>query len=115
LLIDTTQKEQTSVALVGRGKDEFLTKPVRAQALMDLTDELLRLGKNKWEDISAVAALTGPGSYTGTRMGVTVANTIGWLKNLPVYGLPEVSFDEGRKIIRSGQLPRPSRQIKACQ
>ena len=35
----------------------------------------------------AIVVVTGPGSATATRVSVTIANTLGFALNLPVYGL----------------------------
>lgn len=93
LVFDTTSRDQTSVALVVKGKVKKLVSPVRAQELQELTDKLLETAKTHIEDIDAVAVLNGPGSYTGTRMGVAAANTLGWLLDKPIIELDGDSLD----------------------
>ena len=39
-----------------------------------------------WRDCIGVAVAMGPGSFTGTRLGVTVARTLGQTLGIPVYG-----------------------------
>src|SRR5699024_1004999 len=36
-------------------------------------------------DIEAIVVSNGPGSYTGTRIGVTTAKTLAWSLNIPIY------------------------------
>lgn len=79
--------------MVVEGKVKKLVSPVRAQDLQQLTDKLLKSAKTQIEDIDAVAVLTGPGSYTGTRMGVAAANTLGWLLNKPIIELDGDSLE----------------------
>jgi len=48
--------------------------------------KLLEKHKKKLVDIRAVLVNCGPGSFTGVRVGVTVANTLGWTLDIPVVG-----------------------------
>ena len=40
-----------------------------------------------WSDFAYLAIATGIGSFTGTRIGVVVARTLGEQLNIPVYGI----------------------------
>ena len=104
LVFNTTSRDQTSVALVVNGKVKKLVEPVRAQDLQKLTDELLRSAKAEIEQIDAVAVLTGPGSYTGTRMGVVAANTLGWLLDKPIFELEGDSLDNALEFLKESPL-----------
>jgi tRNA threonylcarbamoyladenosine biosynthesis protein TsaB len=39
-----------------------------------------------WQDITAIAAYKGPGSFTGLRIGLTVLNTVADDASLPIVG-----------------------------
>ncbi|MDP3992705.1 MAG: hypothetical protein Q8Q05_00590 [bacterium] len=112
LVFDTTGRDQTSVALVVEGKVKKLVSPVRAQELQELTDKLLRSAKTQIEDIDAVAVLNGPGSYTGTRMGVAAANTLGWLLDKPIIELEGDSLDSALDQLQNNR-PKPVVQATA--
>lgn len=63
------------------------------QADRTLADDLLRyleeqLQKNSksWDDISAIGVFSGPGSFTGLRIGMTVLNTLADAKEIPIVG-----------------------------
>jgi len=45
------------------------------------------VGNIAWTDFAFLAIATGIGSFTGTRIGVVVARTIGEQLNIPVYGI----------------------------
>jgi tRNA threonylcarbamoyladenosine biosynthesis protein TsaB len=46
------------------------------------------LRKNNFEvkDIKEIEVNTGPGSFTGLRVGISVANTLGFVLKIPVNG-----------------------------
>ena len=44
-----------------------------------------------WQDVGFIAVATGPGGFTGTRIGVVAARTLGQQLNVPVYGISTLS------------------------
>ncbi|ABA23440.1 Peptidase M22, glycoprotease [Trichormus variabilis ATCC 29413] len=40
-----------------------------------------------WADLAFIAVAKGPGGYTGTRIGVVLARTLGQQLNIPVFGI----------------------------
>jgi tRNA threonylcarbamoyladenosine biosynthesis protein TsaB len=70
----------------GRHADEW-------QADRQLGDRLLGYLRGRlndqgamWDDITAIIAYRGPGSFTGLRIGLTVMNTIADSKQIPIVG-----------------------------
>lgn len=51
--------------------------------LMPMIDELLKSNNIKIENIDAIALSTGPGSYTGIRIGLCTAKGLAHAKNIP--------------------------------
>ena len=45
------------------------------------------VGDVKWTDFAFLAIATGIGSFTGTRIGIVVARTLGEQLDIPVYGI----------------------------
>ncbi|MCS6959127.1 MAG: tRNA (adenosine(37)-N6)-threonylcarbamoyltransferase complex dimerization subunit type 1 TsaB [Pseudanabaenaceae cyanobacterium SKYGB_i_bin29] len=46
-----------------------------------------------WTDLVYVAVATGVGSFTGTRVGVVIARTLGQQLHIPVYGVACAEID----------------------
>lgn len=55
-----------------------------AVTVMPKLDELLKKAQIALKEITEVIVGIGPGSYTGVRIGVTIAKMIGYLNNVPV-------------------------------
>ena len=49
-----------------------------------LADRLKEHGKT-WQDITEITFMSGPGSFTGLRIGASVANTLAHELNIPLY------------------------------
>lgn len=57
-----------------------------SQVLLPLIDRLLKTKNLKYENLDGIEVEIGPGSFTGLRVGVSVANTLGFSLKIPVNG-----------------------------
>ncbi|HET7578758.1 MAG TPA: tRNA (adenosine(37)-N6)-threonylcarbamoyltransferase complex dimerization subunit type 1 TsaB [Bacillales bacterium] len=55
--------------------------------LMPAIESLLKEVHLEQKDLDRVAVAYGPGSYTGVRIGVTVAKTMAWALDIPIVGV----------------------------
>lgn len=89
LFIDTSAVTTAKIALEIDGKRLEKTsesKILKSQTVLPMIEELLLAHGLKLTDITAITVETGPGSFTGLRVGATVANALGHLLNIPVNG-----------------------------
>ncbi len=84
LTIDSTSREKVTVAL--DDKKIIEEQKLGSQVLLPLIVKILKKQKTTFADISEIEVNTGPGSFTGTRVGVAVANALGFALNIPVNG-----------------------------
>ena len=59
----------------------------QAEALMPLVDRVLAKVQARYDDMDAIVATTGPGAFTGLRIGMSAAKSLGLALNIPVYGI----------------------------
>ncbi|MBI4057775.1 hypothetical protein HY405_00415 [Candidatus Microgenomates bacterium] len=87
--INSTDSSKTTVKFTV-GKKSFSTVEqnefLKAQILLPLLSKMLKKHKLSFRDIRAIEVNPGPGSFTGIRVGVAVANTLGWALGVPVNG-----------------------------
>ena len=93
LYIDTSSREKVIVGIDGKMYETQAIKD-KSQKLLPFIDKLFKKQKIKLNDITHIKVNTGPGSYTGLRVGVSVASTFGWVLDVPVNG----------KDIRKGEI-----------
>lgn len=73
------------------------------ELLLQLEKQLQKRDKT-WKDISGIGVFLGPGSFTGLRIGLTVANTLADSLNIPIVGSSEGSWRETAvQRIQSGE------------
>jgi tRNA threonylcarbamoyladenosine biosynthesis protein TsaB len=85
LAFDTATSAATA-ALVRDG--EVLGERVsRAVRVLEDADELLREAGHQQRDLTALAVGTGPGSFTGLRLGLAAARGLAFALELPVAGV----------------------------
>jgi tRNA threonylcarbamoyladenosine biosynthesis protein TsaB len=87
-------------------KEDF-NGPSHATVLGVFVDEALSFIDSHAIPLDAVAVSCGPGSYTGLRIGVSMAKGICYGRNIPLIGLPTLEGFVFR-CSRSIRLPLPT-------
>ncbi len=57
-----------------------------ARDLLKVCDELMREAHSSLSSVSGIVVYRGPGSFTGLRIGCTIANTIAYSSPVPIIG-----------------------------
>lgn len=103
-LFINTSTDKMVVAIVVDDKIEYLSKENKGKdlsvSLMPTIEEAFSKTNKKPNDINTIFVTTGPGSFTGIRMGTTVAKTMAWglnLKVIPVSSLELMASTETDK------------------
>lgn len=95
VFIDTSAIDTARVTLVIDGKSFQKvreSRTLKSQTLLPLIEEILSEHHNKFSEITEIRVETGPGSFTGLRVGCTVANALGMLLDIPVNGKRELAL-----------------------
>lgn len=103
-----TSGEVCEIALKKSGKNVFKKTWTASEKTAKHAFEILKSLIKKYPDmrgnISKIEVNKGPGSFTGTRIGVTIANTIGFLMGekriiTPVYATkPKITKAKIKKL-----------------
>lgn len=97
IYIDTSSNEKISVGINLDKKRFLLTRKItkqKAQVVLPMIDRLLKKHKLKLRDIDEIRVETGPGSFTGLRVGVSIANAFGFVLKIPINHMPLGTFVE---------------------
>lgn len=89
LTIDTSSNEEIKVGLEVDKKAYLIKSPIdkqKAQVVLPMIEKLLSKYKLKLKDITEIKVHPGPGSFTGLRVGISIANTLGFLLKIPING-----------------------------
>jgi len=94
LAIDTIGRS-ASVAVLGRTHvlfQQYLPASPRAAATLAPTIKaLLAVSRDQGHELRLISVADGPGSFTGLRIGVTTAKTLGYALGLPVVGVDSLA------------------------
>ncbi|MDQ6713261.1 MAG: tRNA (adenosine(37)-N6)-threonylcarbamoyltransferase complex dimerization subunit type 1 TsaB [Candidatus Dormibacteraeota bacterium] len=87
LAIDTSGVDQALVVLDGRrllAADDWVRDRADPPALARL-DAVVKRAGGKPDDLEAVVAARGPGSFTGLRVGLSLAAGLAYARHIPLY------------------------------
>ncbi|MBI4923966.1 MAG: tRNA (adenosine(37)-N6)-threonylcarbamoyltransferase complex dimerization subunit type 1 TsaB [Devosia nanyangense] len=93
LAIDTAAPRLQLALLAGGDRVETLVEDMptgQAERLFPALGELLARAGVVYKDLTRIAVTTGPGSFTGLRIGLSAARGLGLALGIPVIGVPSL-------------------------
>lgn len=111
LSLETSLRQGSVAALVGSGDQAEVQHEIllpaserSAQTLLPTIADLLKVCRWQPGDIDLVCVTTGPGSFTGLRIGVTAAKTLAFAVNARLVGVHTLTALAGSVPDHSGRL-----------
>lgn len=77
------------------GEYYICDKLTHSQTIMPMLEEMKKLLGFDLGEVDAVAVTSGPGSFTGLRIGVTTAKTLAFALQVPIIGIPTLDVIAG--------------------
>jgi len=77
LYIDTSSSEKVVIEIDGK-RFEMDSRHDKSQVILPFLVEVLKKEGRSIKEIKEIDVNTGPGSFTGLRVGVSVANALAW-------------------------------------
>lgn len=86
IVVDTTDREKAIITLYIDGKKHSVTskRKSNSQKILPMIVKILEKHKLQLRDLTEIEVNTGPGSFTGIRVGISIANTLGQVLNIPI-------------------------------
>jgi tRNA threonylcarbamoyladenosine biosynthesis protein TsaB len=87
LFIDTSNNKEIFVRLIINDQifeKKLAQEKTRAEEVLILVDELLKEHQFPLEKLDTIKVNTGPGSFTGLRVGVAIANALSFSLGIPI-------------------------------
>jgi tRNA threonylcarbamoyladenosine biosynthesis protein TsaB len=110
LAIDTALAACSAAVLdTGNGglvaSESVLMARGHAEALMPLVAQVIKKSKLAFADLERIVVTTGPGSFTGLRVGIAAARGLGVATNIPVVGVTTLSAYAAPYLAADDQIP----------
>ncbi len=87
-------------AMDDHGRTIFASLSAPPERFLSSLQELMDEWGASWKSLERVVVVSGPGSFTATRMVVTIANAIAFAENIPVTGFPNPERLELEELVR---------------
>jgi tRNA threonylcarbamoyladenosine biosynthesis protein TsaB len=88
LFINTTEFNKLQFALINQGDLKLFEQDLAFNEnykTLELLEKFLKQSKVLFSDLSQIIVCSGPGSFTGIRVGLSLAQAFGFAKNIPVH------------------------------
>lgn len=95
LLIDTSTEDVSIAILKGNKIISNITKSIPNQHsiyTVEMISNSLKKGRITPQDIEKIMVVTGPGSFTGLRIGVTIAKTYAYLNKIKIIPISSLKM-----------------------
>ncbi|RJQ36081.1 threonylcarbamoyl-AMP synthase [Candidatus Microgenomates bacterium] len=87
LIIDTSSNQEIKVGLKINGKEFIIQQKIgvqKAQVVLPMVEKILKKHNLGLKDLTGIEVSLGPGSFTGLRVGTSIANALGFLLKIPI-------------------------------
>lgn len=89
IIIDTSSNKRTRVGLSIGGKlfwEKQESGKLHSQVVLPLIDKILKSNHITLKNVTGIKVNRGPGSFTGIRVGIAIANALGFALKIPING-----------------------------
>ena len=107
LLIDTSAEDVSIAILRDKKVLSAVTKSIPNQHsiyTVKMIDDTIKEAGIKNEDINKIMVVVGPGSFTGLRIGVTIAKTFAYLNNIELIPIIDFARLENVVVVNQKEL-----------
>ncbi len=113
--IDTATRSTSVGLLVPGGKEVELrddpesdARPRHAETLLPLVEAALARAGVGWDDVARIAVGTGPGGFTGLRLGIATARALAQSCGLPIVGVSSLeALAQGVELVDPKEIEAP--------
>jgi tRNA threonylcarbamoyl adenosine modification protein YeaZ len=91
LCIDTSSNQEIAIGIDINGKKDEIREAIgkqKSQIILSRIQALFEKHQCCYTTLTGITVVLGPGSFTGLRVGVAIANTLGAILQIPINGLP---------------------------
>jgi tRNA A37 threonylcarbamoyladenosine modification protein TsaB len=90
--------EKSKICLLGQDQNQCLAAAnghlPHSQTVLPILVDLLVKYQITFHDITGIIVVTGPGSFTGTKVGITIANALSWAYQIPIKGVTLAELEQ---------------------
>jgi tRNA threonylcarbamoyl adenosine modification protein YeaZ len=109
LYINTSDFHNLELALINRGDVSTFQKNLNFNEnfkTLALIEQFLKKQKVSIKDLARIVVCSGPGSFTGIRVGVALSQGLGLALNIPVLAIPKSKLPKDISSLATIKLPK---------
>ena len=108
LFINNLDQDKIFLAIFKRPASKEATylilpkKQDRSESILKGLNQLFKKANQAVKNIKGLIVVNGPGSFTGIRVALSIANTIAWQLKIPVVGISLNKGKDNQTLIKAG-------------
>lgn len=111
LYINTSDSEKIFVSLSRDKNIDDISLVIKrgemSNKLLRTIEKILDKSAIKTDKLDGILVYLGPGPYTSLRVGISTANTLGYVLNIPIYGIKkDEDFSEALQSLSRKKLKK---------
>jgi tRNA threonylcarbamoyladenosine biosynthesis protein TsaB len=111
LFIDSSGYDQLHLAVIDSEKSSVKEKKIKitypeTEKTLGYLDQFLKSNKFKLDNVKKIIVVSGPGSFTGIRVGVSMSLAFSFAKDIPLYSITKDKVPKKLKDIGDLKLKK---------
>ena len=99
MILDMSQGRSIRICVFSRNEHTWYAYEGKSGDIVERVSESLERASLQSSDVEGIAVVMGEGTFTGTRLATTVANTFSFVGNVPLISIVKADIEKPEALV----------------